>query len=56
MHLMLDCYLADAFKVLSCPFWSTVLRCGARLPIHTLNYWTVKSVGRSCFLTGGACF
>ena len=28
-------------KVLSCPFWSTVLWCGARLPIHTLNYWTV---------------
>ena len=27
-----------------CPFWSTVLQCGARLPIHTLNYWIVNSV------------
>ena len=26
-----------------CP-WSTVLQCGARLPIHTLNYWTMYSV------------
>ena len=25
-------------------FWSTVLQCGARLLIHTLNYWTVQSV------------
>ena len=29
---------------LSCPFWSTVLQCGARLPIYTLNYLTVQSV------------
>ena len=26
--------------VLSCQFWSTVLLFGARLPIHTLDYWT----------------
>ena len=32
------------FGALSCQFWSTVLQCGGRLPIHTLNYWTVKSV------------
>ena len=31
----------DTSKVLSCPFWSTVLQCGARLKKHTLNYWTV---------------
>ena len=24
--------------------WSSFLQCGARLPIHTLNYWTVQSV------------
>ena len=30
--------------VLSCQFWSTVLQSGARLPIHTSNYWTVQSV------------
>ena len=36
--------LRDASGVLYCPFWSTVLQCGARLPIHTLNYWTVQSV------------
>ena len=32
--------LGRCFSVLSCPFWSTVLRCGARLPIHAINYWT----------------
>ena len=41
---MIDCFLGDALWVLSCPFWSTVLRCGARLPIHTLNYWTASGV------------
>ena len=30
--------------VLSCQFWSIVLQSGARLPIHTLNYWTEQSV------------
>ena len=34
----------DAFGVLSCQFWSIVLLSGARLPIHTLNYWTEQSV------------
>ena len=34
---MIDCFLRDALGVLSCPFWSIVLRCGARLPIHTLK-------------------
>ena len=34
----------DAFGVLSCQFWNTVLQCGVRLPIHTLIYWTAKSV------------
>ena len=37
---MIDCFLGDALGVLSCPFWSTVLPCGAQLPIHILNYWT----------------
>ena len=37
---MIDRFLGDAFGVLSRPFWSTVLQCGARLQIHTLNYWT----------------
>ena len=41
---MIDHFLRDASEVLSCPFWSTVLQCGARLPIHTLNYYTVHSV------------
>ena len=27
-------FLRDASRVLSCPFWSTVLQCGARLPMH----------------------
>ena len=34
-------------------FWSTALQYGARLPIHTLNYWTVQSVHGARFLTGG---
>ena len=32
--------IGDAFGVLSCQFWNTVVQCGVRLPIHTLNYWT----------------
>ena len=37
---MIDYFLGDAFWVLSCQFWSIFLQSGARLPIHTLNYWT----------------
>ena len=36
--------LGRYFQVLSCQFWITVLQSGARLSIHTLNYWTVQSV------------
>ena len=50
---MIDLFLGDASGVLSCQFWSTVLQSGARLPIHTLNYWTVQSVHGARFLTGG---
>ena len=39
---MIDCFLGNAFEVLSCMFWKTVLHCGAQLPIHTLHYWTVS--------------
>ena len=39
---MIDHFLDDAFEVLSSQFWSTVLHCGAGLPIHTSNYWTVQ--------------
>ena len=42
---MIDDKLGAAFGVLSCQFWNTVLQCGARLPIHTLNYRTVQSGG-----------
>ena len=45
---MIDHLLTDVFGVLSCPFWCTVLQCDARLPIHTLNYWT----SGARFLTG----
>ena len=38
---MTDCFLGNAFGVLSCTFWSTVLQCGARQQIKTWNYWTV---------------
>ena len=36
-YSMIDCFLGDALGVLSCPFWSTDLPFGARLPIHTLD-------------------
>ena len=47
-------FLGDAFGVLSCQFWNTILQCGARLLIHTLTYWTVQSVMPSFLL--GVCF
>ena len=40
-YSMINCSSGDAFWVLSCQFWNTVLQCGVRLPIHTLNYWGV---------------
>ena len=36
--------LGRCFRVLSHGFWSIVLQSGARLPIHTLNYWKEQSV------------
>ena len=33
--------LGDALGVLSCQFWSTVPPFGARLLVHTLDYWIV---------------
>ena len=36
--------LERRFRGFVLPILSTVLQCGARLPIHTLNYWTVQSV------------
>ena len=35
--------LGRCFRGFVLPVWSTVLQCGVRLPIHTLNYWTVYS-------------
>ena len=46
--------LGDAFWALSCQFRSTVLQCGARLQIQSLEL--VNSViSCACFLTGGVC-
>ena len=50
---MTDSFLGDAFWVLSYQFWSTVLQCDARLPIHTLNCWTVQLVVPGFYL--GVC-
>ena len=47
-YLMIVCFLRDTFGVFSCPFWSTVLQCGARLPIHIDCV-----VGGASFLTMG---
>ena len=49
---MIDRFLGDAFGVLFCQFFSTVLQSGARLPIHILNYWTVQSVVPGFYLGG----
>ena len=49
---MIHCFSGDAFGVLFCPFWSTVLQCVARLPIHTLILLD-RTVGGATFLTGG---
>ena len=47
-----DRCLWDAFGVLQCPFWSSVLQCGARLQILTLKLLDRAVCGAS-FLTGG---
>ena len=36
--------IGRCFGVLSFQLWNTVLQCGVRLAIHTLNYWTAQSV------------
>ena len=41
---MIDLFLGNAFLGLFCPFWSTVLQVGARLPVHTLNYRTTERI------------
>ena len=46
--------LGRGFRVFSCQFFSTVLQSGARLPIHTLDYWTVQSLVPGFSL--GLCF
>ena len=48
---MIDCFFGDAFGVLSCQFWSTVLKSGARLPIHQKLLY--RAVSGTEFLTGG---
>ena len=40
-YSIIDRFFGDAFGVFSCPFWSTVLQCDARLPINTLKYNTL---------------
>ena len=55
-YYMINCLFVDAFGVLSCPLWCTVLQCGVRLQIHTLIYGTVYVRGArfltARFLTG----
>ena len=41
---MIDHFLRDASGILCCQFWSIILQCGVRLPMHTLNNRTVQSV------------
>ena len=39
-YSMIGRFVGDDFCGLPCLFWSTILQCGARLQIHTLNYWS----------------
>ena len=50
MCSVIDRFLLDAFGVLSCQFWSIVLQSGARLPMHTLNYFIRSGVTRFTLL------
>ena len=50
-YSMIDCFMGNNFEVLSCPFWSTVLQCGAQLQIHTVYYMDLVVIGAR-FLTG----
>ena len=50
---MIDRFLGDAFGVLSCQFWSTVLQSGARLVIHTFAHR--RSVAVLCMLNKTRC-
>ena len=61
---MIDCFMGDSCGVLSCPFWITVLQCGARLPIHTLTtercsqrrqFFNRRSVAVFCMLCKIRC-
>ena len=47
---MIDHFWRDASGVLSFPFWTTVLQCGARLPIHILKLLD-RAVSGARFLT-----
>ena len=49
---MIDRFFGDAFGVLSCPFWRTILRCGVRLLIHTLKVAWLYCKWTPCFKWG----
>ena len=49
---MIGHFLRDAFGVLYCPFWSTVLQCGADIHLKLLD----RVVSGAWFLTGGGVF
>ena len=54
-YSMIDYFLGDALGVLSCQFWNTALRCGARLPIHITHLKPLdRVVNGASFLTGVA--
>ena len=49
---MINCSSGDAFGVLSCQFWHTVLQFGVRLPITHLKLLD-RVVSSACFSAGG---
>ena len=50
---MIDRFLGDAFVVSSGQFWSTVPKCGARLPIYSIPSTTGPCSQWCRFLTRG---
>ena len=53
-YAMIGCFLADAFVVLCCQFWSTVLQCDGRLSIHDTHRKLLdRIISGASFLTVG---
>ena len=48
-YKVIDCRGEMLSWIFSCPFCSTILQCGARLPIQTVCFWTVYTYSSASF-------